>query len=130
MRHRRLVSLKLVPPPFDKAKIKGLAEMIGVDINDEDFKDLASKITDKRELDDMTEEELNLLGSTLAGRTGDVDKAETEREEQQAELALVQNTASAQEPFVDENVVPSLGVFESEDGHQVRQETIMLRDRE
>ena len=114
---------------FDKAKIKGLAEMIGVDINDEDFKDLASKITDKRELDDMTEEELNLLGSTLAGRTGDVDKAETEREEQQAELALVQNTASAQEPFVDENVVPSLGVFESEDGHQVRQETIMLRDR-
>ena len=114
---------------FDKAKIKGLAEMIGVDVDDEDFKDLASKITDKRELDDMTEDELNLLGSTLAGRTGDVDKAETEREEQQAELALVQNTASAQEPFVDENVVPGLGVFESEDGHQVRQETIMLRDR-
>jgi len=114
---------------FDKAKIKGLAEMIGVDINDEDFKDLASKITDKREIDDMTEEELNLLGSTLAGRTGDVEKAGDEREQEQAELALVQNTASAQEPFVDEDVVPGLGVFESEDGHQVRQETIMLRDR-
>ena len=114
---------------FDKAKIKGLAEMIGVDINDEDFKDLASKITDKRAIDDMTEEELNLLGSTLAGRTGDVEKAGDEREQEQAELALVQNTASAQEPFVDEDVVPGLGVFESEDGHQVRQETIMLRDR-
>lgn len=117
------------PEVFDKAKIKGLAEMIGVDINDEDFKDLASKITDKRELDDMTEEELNLLGSTLAGRTADIEKADDSREQDQADLALVQNTASMQEPFVDDDVVPRLGVFESEDGHQIRQETIILRER-
>ena len=39
----------------------------------------------KRELDDMTEEELNLLGSTLAGRTGDITKAEDEREKEQTE---------------------------------------------
>ena len=117
------------PETFDKAKIKSLAEMVGVDVNDEDFKDLASKITMKRELDDMTEEELNLLGSTLAGRTGDITKADDEREKEQTEMALVRNTAALQEPLVDEDVVPPIGLFETEDSYKVVSEQIMLRDR-
>ena len=117
------------PETFDIAKIKSLAEMIGVDVNDEDFKDLASKITMKRELDDMSEEELNLLGSTLAGRTADVERATEEREEAQAEMALVKNTAAMQEPLVDEDVVPPLGLFANEDEYQIVTEKIILRDR-
>jgi len=106
-----------------------LAEMVGIDINDDDFKDLASKITMKRELDDMNEEELNLLGSTLAGRTADASKADEEHEEEQAELALVRNTASMQEPLVDDSVVPPLGLFEDGESYQIVSETIILRDR-
>ena len=117
------------PETFDIPKIKSLAEMVGVDINDEDFKDLASKITMKRELDDMNEEELNLLGSTLAGRTADSAKANDEEEEQQAEMALVRNTASLQEPLVDESMVSPLGLFEADDAYQVVAEQIILRDR-
>jgi hypothetical protein len=117
------------PETFDIAKIKSLAEMIGVDINDEDFKDLASKITMKRELEDMSEEELNLLGSTLAGRTGDIQRADDEREEAQTEMALVKNTASMQEPLVDEDAVPPLGLFATEDEYQIVSEKIILRDR-
>ncbi len=117
------------PETFDRAKIISLAEMIGVDVNEEDFKDLASKITMKRELDDMNEEELNLLGSTLAGRTADISKADEEHEEEQAELALVRNTASMQEPLVDDSVVPPLGLFEDGESYQIVSETIILRDR-
>tara|TARA_R100001126_G_scaffold96772_1_gene69522 strand:- start:368 stop:2761 length:2394 start_codon:yes stop_codon:yes gene_type:complete len=117
------------PETFDRAKIISLAEMIGVDVNEEDFKDLASKITMKRELDDMNEEELNLLGSTLAGRTADASKADEEHEEEQAELALVRNTASMQEPLVDDSVVPPLGLFEDGESYQIVSETIILRDR-
>tara|TARA_Y100000114_G_scaffold64967_1_gene59529 strand:- start:2861 stop:4294 length:1434 start_codon:yes stop_codon:yes gene_type:complete len=117
------------PEVFDIAKIKSLAEMVGVDVNDEDFKDLASKITKKRELDDMSEEELNLLGSTLAGRTADVERATEEREEAQAEMALVKNTAAMQEPLVDEDVVPPLGLFATDDEYQIVSEKIILRDR-
>jgi hypothetical protein len=117
------------PETFDKSKIKSLAEMVGVDVNDDDFKDLASKITTKRELDDMTEEELNLLGSTLAGRTADISRADEEREEEQAELALVRNTASMQEPLVDEDAVPPLGLFQDDDSYQIVAEQILLRDR-
>ena len=103
--------------------------MIGVDVNEEDFKDLASKITMKRELDDMNEEELNLLGSTLAGRTADISKADEEHEKEQTEMALVRNTASMQEPLVDDSAVPPLGLFESEDSYTIAAETIILRDR-
>jgi len=117
------------PETFDRAKIISLAEMIGVDVNEEDFKDLASKITMKRELDDMNEEELNLLGSTLAGRTADISKADEEHEEEQAELALVRNTASMQEPLVDDSVVPPLGLFEDGESYQIVSETIILKDR-
>ena len=117
------------PETFDRAKIISLAEMIGVDVNDDDFKDLASKITMKRELDDMTEEELNLLGSTLAGRTGDITKAEDEREKEQTEMALVRNTAALQEPLVDDSVVPPLGLFEDDDSYKIVSEQILLRDR-
>ena len=117
------------PETFDRAKIISLAEMIGVDVNDDDFKDLASKITMKRELDDMTEEELNLLGSTLAGRTGDITKAEDEREKEQTEMALVKNTAALQEPLVDDSVVPPLGLFEDDDSYKIVSEQILLRDR-
>ncbi len=117
------------PETFDRAKIVSLAEMVGVDVNDEDFKDLASKITTKREIDDMTEEELNLLGSTLAGRTGDITKAEDEREKEQTEMALVRNTAALQEPLVDDSVVPPLGLFEDDDSYKIVSEQILLRDR-
>lgn len=117
------------PETFDRAKIISLAEMIGVDVNEEDFKDLASKITMKRELDDMNEEELNLLGSTLAGRTADISKADEEHEKEQTEMALVRNTASMQEPLVDDSAVPPLGLFESEDSYTIAAETIILRDR-
>lgn len=117
------------PETFDRAKIISLAEMIGVDVNDEDFKDLASKITMKRELDDMNEEELNLLGSTLAGRTADISKADEEHEKEQTEMALVRNTASMQEPLVDDSAVPPLGLFEDEDSYTIAAETIILRDR-
>ena len=117
------------PETFDIAKIKSLAEMVGVDVNDEDFKDLASKITMKRELEDMSEDELNLLGSTLAGRTPDVSSANDEREEEQAELALVRNTASLQEPLVGEDAVPPLGLFQDEDSYKIVAEQIILRDR-
>ena len=117
------------PETFDRAKIISLAEMIGVDVNEEDFKDLASKITMKRELDDMNEEELNLLGSTLAGRTADISKADEEHEQEQTEMALVRNTASMQEPLVDDSAVPPLGLFEDEDSYTIAAETIILRDR-
>jgi len=117
------------PETFDRAKIISLAEMIGVDVNEEDFKDLASKITMKRELDDMNEEELNLLGSTLAGRTADASKADEEHEKEQAELALVRNTASMQEPLVDDSVVPPLGLFEDGESYKIVSDTIILRDR-
>ena len=114
---------------FDKARIKSLAEVAGIDVDSNDFKDLASQITDKRELDDMTEQELNLLGSTLAGRTADIEKAETEREEEQVNMALVRNTAALQEPFVDEEVVSDLGVSTEGEEYVVKQERIILRER-
>lgn len=117
------------PETFDRAKIISLAEMIGVDVNDEDFKDLASKITMKREIDDMNEEELNLLGSTLAGRTADASSAEEEHEKEQTEMALVRNTASMQEPLVDDSAVSPLGLFEDEDSYTIAAETIILRER-
>jgi|TARA_R100000084_G_scaffold99909_1_gene54450 sRNA-binding protein len=117
------------PEVFDKERIKSLAEIAGIDVDSEDFKDLASQITDKRELDDMSDDELNLLGSTLAGRTSEITKANDEREEEQVDMALVRNTASMQEPFVDEDVVSDLGIDEKDGDYSLRQETIILRER-
>tara|TARA_R100001163_G_scaffold55609_1_gene43114 strand:- start:43 stop:2454 length:2412 start_codon:yes stop_codon:yes gene_type:complete len=117
------------PEVFDKAKIKSLAEIAEIDVESDDFKDLASQITGKRELDDMNDSELNLLGSTLAGRSSEITKEKDEREQEQVDLALVRNTSSMQEPLVDEDVVPGLGIDEVEGEYRVNQETIMLRDR-
>ena len=117
------------PEVFDKAKIKSLAEIAEIDVESDDFKDLASQITGKRELDDMNDSELNLLGSTLAGRSSEITKEKDEREQEQVDLALVRNTSSMQEPLVDEDVVPGLGIDEVEGEYRVDQETIMLRDR-
>lgn len=117
------------PEVFDKAKIKSLAEIAEIDVESDDFKDLASQITGKRELDDMNDSELNLLGSTLAGRSSEITKEKDEREQEQVDLALARNTSSMQEPLVDEDVVPSLGIDEVEGEYRVNQETIMLRDR-
>ena len=106
------------PEVFDKAKIKSLAEIAEIDVESDDFKDLASQITGKRELDDMNDSELNLLGSTLAGRSSEITKEKDEREQEQVDLALVRNTSSMQEPL-----------DEVEGEYRVNQETIMLRDR-
>ena len=114
---------------FDKERIKALAEAAGVDVDSDEFKDLASQITDIRELDDMTPDQLNLLGETLSGRAVDEKKASDEKEQEQVDMALVRGTASLQEPFVDEDTVPSLGIMETEDGYEVRQETLVLKER-
>ena len=120
---------KAEPEVFDKARIKSLAEIAEIDVDSDDFKDLASQITGKRELDDMNDEELNLLGSTLAGRSSEITKEKDEREQEQVDLALVRNTSSMQEPLVDEDVVTNLGINEAEGEYTIKQETIMLRDR-
>tara|TARA_R110002072_G_scaffold141064_2_gene286174 strand:- start:1534 stop:2979 length:1446 start_codon:yes stop_codon:yes gene_type:complete len=112
---------------FDIARIKELAEMAGVDVESNDFKDLASQITKKRELDDMTPEELQLLGSSLSGRALDEKSAKDAKEEEQVDMALLKSTSSKQEPMVDEDVVPPLG---PDDSGSVNQEVIMLRDRD
>ncbi len=114
---------------FDKQKILSMAEMAGIDVESNDFKDLASQITTKREIDDMTPEELNLLGQTLSGRALDVQAASDEKEAAQVDEALAKNTATLQEPFVDEDVVPSKGISKIDDEFEVSQETLILRDR-
>jgi len=90
---------------------------------------LASQITGKRELDDMNDEELSLLGSTLSGRTSEITEEKDQREQEQVDIALVRNTSSMQEPFVDEDVVSDLGVDEEDGEYTVKQETIILRER-
>lgn len=115
------------PEVFDKARIKELAEMAGVDVESDDFKDLASQITKKRELDDMGPDELQQLGSALSGRALSEESAKDEKEESQVDMALLKSTASQQEPMVDEDVVPPLGIS---DKGNVYQEVIMLRDRD
>ena len=114
---------------FDKQKIQSLAETAGIDIASNDFKDLASQITSKREIDDMTEDELNLLGQTLSGRALEEKNASDEKEAAQVDAALAQNTASLQQPFVDEDAVPSMGIEQSEGNYEIRQESLILRDR-
>jgi len=117
------------PEVFDKARIKSLAEIAEIDVESDDFKDLASQITGKRELDDMNDEELSLLGSTLSGRTSEITEDKDKREQEQVDMALVRNTSSMQEPFVDEDVVSDLGVDEQDGEYTVKQETIILRER-
>ena len=114
---------------FTVERIKSLAEAAGVDVDSDEFKDLASQITDIRELDDMNPEQLNLLGQTLSGRALDEQKATEEKEQEQVDMALVRGTSSMQEPFVDEDVVPDLGVVETDGGYEVHQETLILRER-
>ena len=79
---------------FDKQKILSMAEMAGIDVESNDFKDLASQITTKREIDDMTPEELNLLGQTLSGRALDAQAASDEKEAAQVDEALAKNTVN------------------------------------
>jgi len=117
------------PETFTKQKIIELAEIAGIDVESEDFKNLASEITDIRELDDMNEGELNKLGQTLSGRSLDVSTANDEKESAQVEEALVKNTASLQEPFVDEDVVPSMGLINKDGSLDIRQESLILRER-
>lgn len=114
---------------FGIVEIKALAEVAGIDVDSDDFRDLSSSITGKRILEDMNEQELQLLGSTLAGRKAELREAEGEREQQQVDMALARSTASMQEPLVDEDVVSSLGVEEEDDGFNVTQESLTLRDR-
>ena len=120
---------ELVEETFDKDRIKSLAEIAGIDVESDEFKDLASQITTKRELDDMTPEELNLLGHTLSGRALDEKQATDEKEAAQVDEALAKNTASLQEPLVDEDVVPSMGIDKVGDDYKVKQETLILRER-
>lgn len=115
------------PEVFDKARIKELAEMAGVDVESDDFKDLASQVTKKRELDDMSPEEIQQLGSALSGRALSEESAKDEKEQSQVDMALLKSTASKQEPLVDEDVVSPLGIS---DGGEVYQEVITLRDRD
>ena len=114
---------------FGIVEIKALAEVAGIDVDSDDFRDLSSSITGKRILEDMNDQELQLLGSTLAGRKADLKKADNEREQEQVDIALVRGTASMQEPLVDENVVPGLGIEEIDEGYEVSQESLTLRDR-
>ena len=118
-----------VEETFDKQKILSMAEVAGIDVESNDFKDLASQITTKREIDDMTPEELNLLGQTLSGRALEAQSATDEKESAQVDEALAKNTASLQEPLVDEDAVPSKGISRVGDEFRVVQETLILRDR-
>jgi hypothetical protein len=77
----------------------------------------------------MTEDELNLLGQTLSGRALEEKNASDEKEAAQVDAALAQNTASLQQPFVDEDAVPSMGIEQSEGNYEIRQESLILRDR-
>jgi len=123
------IEKEAVAETFDKQKILSMAEVAGIDVESDDFKDLASQITTKREIDDMTPEELNMLGQTLSGRALDAQSASDEKESEQVDEALAKNTASLQQPLVDEDLVPSKGVLKIDDEFEVRQESIILRVR-
>lgn len=111
-------------------RIKEIAKKADINTNDDDFKALVEKVTDKSELGDLSDEELQMLGAALGGMEPEPDRDLDDEEESQSKQALVDSISSAQQPYVDDELAPQLGsVTESETTTTIRQLSLVLHER-
>jgi len=114
--------------PWTVDRIQEIAKKAGIDTSDDDFKALVKKVTDKEELSDLSDEELQMLGAALGG--DEPEQELTDEEEGQAKQMLVDGISAAQTPYVDDELVRPLGVIEEgEDSITIQQDTLVLNER-
>ena len=114
--------------PWTVERIQEIAKKANVNTSDDDFKVLVEKVTGKESLDDLSDDELQMLGAALGG---DAPKQElTEEEDGQSKQALVDNISASQQSYVDDELVQPLGVVdEGSDSITIQQDALILNER-